>query len=182
MRNQFMRKWVDDEIEQLRELVDLLEDGLLVVDPLRDGDPQPAFRTLVQLDGDVMSSIAAWALSDPEFAQAHARHIEHLGQLLRAHTERLRRRARWVSMAMSSSGATVAGVGSYSSGLSLQLADASWELMVSGAGGFIAGVAIWPLGRMVLHGLIAWRRGHDRRGRTHSVLDRLAKHGASTVA
>jgi hypothetical protein len=177
-----MRKWVDNEIEQLRELVDLLEDGLLVVDPLREGDPQPVFRTLVQLDGDVMTSIAASALSDPDFAKAQARHVEHVGQRLRRHIERLRRRTRWVSMMMSSGGATVAGFGSYSSGLSLQLVDASWALFVSGAGGFVAAVAIWPLGRMVLRGVIAWRSGQHRHGRTHSALDRLAERGVSTVA
>jgi hypothetical protein len=169
-----MRNWIDNEIEQLRELVDLLEDGLLVVDPLREGDPQPAFRTLIQLDGDVLSSIAASALTDPQFAKAHARHVERVGQVLRMHTERLRRRVRRVSAAMSGGGAAVFGLGSYGSGLTLQLVDGAWELLVSGAGGLVVGTILWPLGRRVLQGLISWRLGHERRGRTNSALERLA--------
>jgi hypothetical protein len=177
-----MRKWVDNEIEQLRELIDLFEDGLLIVDPLREGDPLPAFRTLVQLDGDVMSSIAASALNDPEFGKAHARHVERVSQLLRAHTERLRRRVRRLSAAMSGGGATVVGYGSYSSGLTLQFVDGMWGLMLSGAGGLVVGTIMWPLGRWVLQALISWRLGHDRRGRTNSALERLAAQVARRAA
>jgi hypothetical protein len=169
-----MRKWAATEIEHLRELVDLLEDGLLVVDPLREGDPQPAFRTLVQIDGDVMSSIAAAALSDPEFARAHKRHIEHVGQQLQAHTSRLQLRIRRLSALMSGGGAAVVGFGSYGSGLTMQLVGGSWEILLSGAGGVFVGVVAWPLGRTVLRGLITWRLGHERRGRTNSALERLA--------
>jgi hypothetical protein len=170
-----MRKFVEIELEQLRELVDMLEDGLLVVDGLREGDSQPAFRTLVQLDGDVMSSISAAALSDPEFASAHMRHVANVGQQLRAHTVRLRRQARWVSAFVSGGGACLVGFGSYGSGLTLEFVDGMWEMILSGAGGLFVGVVAWPLGGKVLQGVISWRLGHERRGRTNSALDRLRR-------
>jgi hypothetical protein len=168
-----MRAWVNTELEKLRELVDLLEDGLLVVDGLREGDSQPVFRTLLQLDGDVMSSIAATAFSDPEFGSAHRRHIEHVGRELRAHTDRIRRRARGLSFLVSGSGAALVGYGSYSSGMMLQLMDASLAMLVSSVGSVLVGVVVWPLGRTALQALISWRLGHERRGRIDLAIERL---------
>jgi hypothetical protein len=161
-----MRKWVAAEIEQLRELGHLIEDGLLVVDVLREGDREPSFRTLVQFDGDVLLSIAAAALTDPDFADAHTRHLEHVERQLRAHTEGLGRRIRRLSVLMSGSGGAAFGFGTYGSGLTLQLVDGTWAVYASGAGSLVVGVVAWPLGRKVLQGVIKWRLGHDRRERS----------------
>jgi hypothetical protein len=177
-----MRTWAASEIEHLRQLVDLLEDGLLVVDVLREGDSQPAFRTLVQLDGDVLTSISPAALDDPDFTRAHERHLLHVGQQLRAHTDRFRVRIRRLSIVLSGGGGAVAGFGSYSSGLSLQFVDGMWAMFVSGAGGVVVAVVAWPLGRVVLQWLITWRLGHDRRGRTDSALERLKGQLARSTA
>ena len=56
---------------------------------------------------------------------------------------------------MSGSGAALVGYGSYGSGLTLQLMDASWAMFVSGAGSLLVGVVVWPLGSTAL-------RQHDQ--------------------
>ncbi|PRQ05297.1 hypothetical protein ENSA5_04160 [Enhygromyxa salina] len=82
-------------LAELRELlVDLIEGGVVITEPPSpvEGE-QVAFRTLIQLDGDICMSIHAEALADPDFAATCARHIAHVREELARHTRALRR---WV--------------------------------------------------------------------------------------
>lgn len=95
---------VGETFALLRELA---TGGILVVDGFDDASAeqgaseQVAFRTLVQLDGDVCLSIHARALAGADFIAAFARHSAHVQAVmlakhtrLRAFTDRLIRRGR----------------------------------------------------------------------------------------
>lgn len=171
-----MRRWFRREIEQLRQLAELYEEGLLVVDVLHEGDATPSFRTLVQSDGDVMSSIAAAALSDPDFAAAHARHLENIGQRLQSPTARLRRWSVRLSMIVSSTGAVLFGVLVHVIGLVTHTASSSWHELAVLVGSALGGAVGWPLGRQLLAWLVGRliRKLADDRANASSALDRLA--------
>jgi hypothetical protein len=168
-----MRDWFETEIEHLREFVELYEDGLLIVDVLHEGDPAPSFRTLVQLDGDVLSLIDADALSDPKFAEARDRHMAHVNARLQLLIARPRRWAIGVSLIVSGVWTGVTGVVTQSTGFATQMVGERWDEIFSVAGGFLIGTIVWPLGRRALQRLIAWRIGERSRARTNSALERL---------
>lgn len=143
-----MRRWFKRELEQLRQFAELQQDGLLVVDVLHEGDARPSFRTLLQLDGDVLSSIASSALTDPDFAAAHARHLQHIGERLRMPTDRLRQWSLWASVIVSCTGAVVSGVVVDVIGPASSTWHDRWILLGSALG---AGIGL-PLG----HKLLFW--------------------------
>jgi hypothetical protein len=177
MRSQADRRWFIRELEPLRQLAELHEEGLLIVDVLHEGDAAPSFRTLVQIDGDVMSSIAAAALADPDFAAAHARHLQHIGERLRTPTDRLRRWGVWVSMLASSTGAVVFGVGVHVLGIVTQTASSSWHELVVFVSSALGGIVGWPLGRRLLWWGVGRliRKYADGQLKTNAALDRLAE-------
>lgn len=168
-----MRRWFDSEIELLREYAEVYEDGLLVVDVLHESDAQPTFRTLVQVDGDVLSMIGAGAAADPEFANAYARHMDHVAARLRALVERPRRWTRGVSMVLSGVWTGLVAVAMRGSGMATLLVGEVWDELLSVAGGFLMGALVWPLGRMLLREVVARRLARERSARTKSVLARL---------
>jgi hypothetical protein len=168
-----MRKWISKELQPVRELVELYENGLLVVDVLREGDAQPAFRTVVQIDGDVLSIIGAGAVKDPNFAEAYARHIEHVGARLRALTDRPRRWARRFSAVVSGVWTGLVAVGMRGSGTATQIVGEAWDEVYSAACGFLVGVVVWPLGRRLLRRVVAWGLEEERRARALAALARL---------
>lgn len=168
-----MRDWFDTQMEHLREYAEVFHDGLLIVDVLREGDPKPTFRTLVQVDGDMLAFIDSRALNDPEFARAHARHIAHVKERLDALTARPRRWANMLSLVVSGIWTGVTGVVVQESELATQLVGEPWDVLLSVAMGFVVGTIVWPLGRRVLQRLIAWQIGLGARARTNSALERL---------
>lgn len=78
-------------------LAELAAGGLLIVDPFPDavgqGEEQIAFRTLVQLDGDVCLSIHAGVVARSDFAELFAAHSRHVREVLEYKGARLRRLA-----------------------------------------------------------------------------------------
>jgi hypothetical protein len=171
-----MRGWLGREIDQLRMLGEIYDEGLLVVDVLHEGDATPSFRTLVQIDGDVMSSIATAALMDPDFAAAHARHLEHVGERLRAPTAGLRRWSVWLSMSASSTGAVLFGVFVHVLGLVTQTASSNWHEIVVLLGSMLGGAFGWPLGRRLLWWVVGRAISKYANGRVNpnAALERLA--------
>jgi hypothetical protein len=169
-------RWFKRELEPLRQLAELYEEGLLVVDVLHEGDAAPSFRTLVQIDGDVMSSIAATALTDPEFAAAHARHLQHIGERLRTPTDRLRRWSVWLAMLTSSTGAVVFGIFVHVIGIVTQTASSSWHELVVFVSSALGGLVGWPLGRRLLFWVVGRliRKYADGQLKTNAALERLA--------
>jgi len=71
--------------------------GLRGVDS--DDATQVAFRTLIQLDGDICLSIHAQALKSPDFAVAYARHIARVDKVLGRRMTTLRRSLKGVGWA-----------------------------------------------------------------------------------
>jgi hypothetical protein len=171
-----MRRRFRQEFEQLRQLVEICEGGLLVVDVLREGDAAPSFRTLVQIDGDVMSCIAAAALADSDFAIAHARHLEHIERQLRAPSGMLRRWRVWLTMLVSSGAAVVFGVFVHVLGLVTQTASSTWHELAVLVGSTLGAAVGWPLGRRLLGWIVGRlvRKIADDRALTSSALARLA--------
>ena len=62
-----------------------------------DDGAQVAFRTLIQLDGDICLSIHAQALQSPDFAAAYARHNARVHDVLARRKAALRRSIRGAS-------------------------------------------------------------------------------------
>lgn len=64
-------------------LAELAGGGILIVDGFPDRqDDQVAFRTLIQLDGDVSLTIHAEALARADFAELLAGHHDHVREIL----------------------------------------------------------------------------------------------------
>ena len=87
----------------LRELAGggvVLSEPLVGLRGVESDDPtQVAFRTLIQLDGDICLSIHALALKSPDFAAAHARHLARVDDLLGRRTTKLHRSLKGISWA-----------------------------------------------------------------------------------
>ncbi len=93
---------------RLRDFLrELANGGVVLTSPLAalpgidaDGDgAQVAFRTLVQLDGDICLSVHAKALASPGFEAAYARHRARVHGVLRRRALTVRRSVRGVGWA-----------------------------------------------------------------------------------
>ena len=164
---------IDNEIAKLRTLVEMYEEGVLVVDVLNEGDARPSFRTLVQVDGDVMSSIDPAAIGHPKFDEAHARHIEHVSERLRALTDGPRRWSMRFSTVLSGVWTGLIAIGSQGSGWATAVAGETWDEVFSVASGFAMGVIVWPMGKMLLKQVISLAMEAERNSKTQSVIARL---------
>lgn len=148
--------------EQLRELLgDLGTGGLLITDSLVSDehggsreDMPVAFRTLVQLDGDICTTIRASALDDPEFAAAHARHLAHVDRALRQRTRTLQR---WTTRPTRLFGLLGLGLGcgaDWQLQLAVQLIDGALSWAVTAGAGVLGAVVASMLGRLLVGRLI----------------------------
>src|SRR5690349_16737656 len=140
-----MRQLFANEIEKLRELAEVYEDGVLVIDVLREGDPRPSFRTLVQIDGDVTTTIDPEALEDPKFGEAHARHIDNVSRRMRVLAESPRRWVMTFSAVVGGLWTGLVAMGSQASGWATAVVGETWDVVFSVASGFAMSVIVWPL-------------------------------------
>lgn len=127
-------------------LGELTTGGVVIVDrfPDRD-DEQVAFRTLLQLDGDVLLTIHADALARPDFADLLAQHQAHVCKVLDAKGLRLRRLSTGFGVAVGVLGLGL-GAGASVGGLAADLQSLSVEWAIAAASS-VGGVLLW-----------AWRR------------------------
>jgi hypothetical protein len=125
-------------------LGELTTGGVVIVDrfPGRD-DEQVAFRTLLQLDGDVLLAIHADALARPDFAELLAQHQAHVCKVLDAKGQRLKRLSTGFGVAV---GVLGLGAGASFGGLAADLQSLSVEWAIAAASS-VGGVLLW-----------AWRR------------------------
>ena len=125
-------------------LNDLTSGGVVIVDrfPDRD-DEQVAFRTLLQLDGDVILSIHAEALARPDFRALLDGHQQHVCRVLDAKGQRLRTLANGFGVAV---GVVGLGAGVSFGGLATELQSISVEWAIAAAGS-VGGVLLWALRR-----------------------------------
>ena len=135
----------------LRELV--VEGGVKVVTYPEAGATKPVFSTLIQLDGDVVVSVARAHVEDAELWARHLREVaQRLEPLedLQRWMEAVRRHATWV--------AVLGSVGSLGLLLSRGEALEQWALTVLPAVlGGIARYALPPLAVHLIHGWVVWR-------------------------
>jgi hypothetical protein len=129
-----------------RPIAELLNEftagGIVIVDRFPDRqDDQVAFRTLLQLDGDVLCSIHAEALGRPDFAQLLEQHQAHVCKVLDAKRQRLRVLTTSFGVAIG-----MLGAGISFSGLAadLQAISVGWAIAATGS---VGGVLLWALRR-----------------------------------
>lgn len=179
-----LREWTARLSERLGDL----ECRSVVVSEGFDGgeasgpDEQLAFRTVIQLDGEILSSIHARALADPDFAGAHARHLARVGQILRAHIRQLERLARAATWGL----AGLAGAVVYGSGACFELAeavvDAAYaELLTLGVSLVVAALAS-VMGRALLRRWLPRLAARERLRRKHEALDAIAEIATSSAS
>jgi hypothetical protein len=136
---------------------------------------QIAFRTVVQLDGEVLTSIHARALADPDFAGAHARHLARVEEVLRAHVrqlERLATAATWGLAALT--GGVMYGGGSWFDVVE-SVADLAYPELVTFGASCVGAALTSVLGRKLLGRLIPRLAGRERARRKDDALAEIAK-------
>jgi hypothetical protein len=154
--------------EWVSVLGELASGGMVVVDRFEDdqpddhsGEEQIAFRTLVQLDGDMCLSIHAEALARPDFGEALARHTEHVRAVLGDELDRLRSFAATAIWRGRVLGIVVgAGSGNWLGKLEVLLLDVSVAVVMT-ATAVVGAVLFGAIGRAGVRMLLR-RRGLDR--------------------
>lgn len=152
------RAFAEFDFRQL--LGDFTTGGLVIVDrfPDRDDD-QVAFRTLLQLDGDVIFSIHADAVVRSDFAELLGNHQRHVRAVLEAKGKRLRLLASGFGYALGFVGITGVGAGVGLGDLTsfLQSLTVEWAIAASGSvGGVLLVARRRNLGDAVLSVLLRW--------------------------
>lgn len=130
-----------------RLLGEFTSGGIVIVDrfPDRDDD-QVAFRTLLQLDGDVLMSIHKDALVRPDFGALLDKHQSHVCEVLDAKGQRLRVLANGFGIVFGVIG--LGGAGASFGGLvvGLQTISLGWAIAATGS---VGGVLLWALRRAI---------------------------------
>jgi hypothetical protein len=142
------------ELDFPQVLGEFTSGGVVIFDrfPDRDDD-QVAFRTLLQLDGDVLLSIHAEALARADFAELLDNHQKHVCKVLDAKAQRLRRLANNFGIAFGlvglGAGVSFGGVASYLQSISLE-----WVIAASGSVGGVLWAARRTLGDFWLRAVL----------------------------
>ncbi len=146
----------------LREFLrELAGGGVLLTEPLTglrgaesdDGD-QVAFRTLIQLDGDICLSIHPQALKSPDFAAAYARHNARVHDVLARRKATLRRSIRgasWISGLLGGGLVLASGSGEE---LTQMLLPSAYADLGSAAVALAGGLLTSRLGRLLTRQLL----------------------------
>lgn len=151
----------DRDFRQL--LAELSAGGLLIVDRFPDrADEQVAFRTLLQLDGDVVLSIHADALNRPDFAELLAEHQRHVAAVLDSKRKRLRTLASSFGIGAGLFSCVLGtGLGYGGFVIELQSLSLEWAIAAVGTVGGVLVVAVRrTLGELTLRFFLRrWSRG-----------------------
>ncbi len=140
-------------------LAELLAGGALITDPLpasacpRGPSSEIGYRTFVQLDGDICTSIHARALACPEFAATYNAHLQHVQTLLGERISWLLRQVRKLRWCVAFAGL---GLTLYAPSSWIELADVSTRIAWTLA---VAPLVAWLLSiltRWLVHRWLRW--------------------------
>jgi hypothetical protein len=149
---------------------ELVSGGLVIVDGFPDrSDDQVAFRTLIQLDGDVTFSVHAEALAREDFAELLAGHHRHVCEILDQKRSRLTRLGNLFvggSVAAGLVGGHQAGSGLQGAGmLLLQIPDTLVLYAIASVGGLLfyafADIGLRAVLRRLAFGRVTWANARD---------------------
>ncbi|HGG57817.1 MAG TPA: hypothetical protein ENK31_08490 [Nannocystis exedens] len=148
--------------EQLSEacevLTELMVEGVLITDPLpasacpAGSGNEIGYRTFVQLDGDICTSIHAKALACPEFAATYSSHLQHVQTLLGKRISWLLRSIRKIRWFVAGAGL---GITLYAPSSWIELTDVSSHIAWSLA---VAPLVAWFLSKLTRWFVHRWLR------------------------
>lgn len=149
-------------LDRLCELAEFRDQGLTVVDTFEGDEQRVAFRTVVQLGGELLVLVDPELLEHPRFGELHQAHAEHVRARLSEVVTRLRRWLRGVTWIGVGGVALLTGSLSASLGLSELLIGEVEHALHVGLAAVLGGVA-WPLGGKLLGVFVRRRLGEQSR-------------------